>query len=386
MQQARGPGSSVAQVEVEDRRGPPTHERLRVLHVVEALAGGVATALEAYVRLTPSVEHIVLAHRRLPYYTRSWLEDSVTWESLPPRGHVHRIRAVTRAVRTWRPDVVHAHSSLAGGWVRVAPGLRRATIVYTPHCYAFERRDISAPLAQGFRAVEALLARRTGHVLANGPREERLARSLHRRASVTSLLVTPWLADGPAALPPVEPFAQIGPLRVAVVGRAQPQKGVDFLIAAARLVHAAAPGAVNFTWVGTGEPAVERLLGDAGVIVTGWLPRRSVVDALRDSDVYVHTAAWEAGWALSLLEAAQQGLPVVVRDIPAVADLPLTRVESPAALARQVLRLRDVGERRAAAQASRSLVARLRASADAGHLHMVYERLAQAAAGSLDER
>ena len=37
---------------------------LNVLHVVEALGSGIATALEDYVRSTPDHHHTVLAYRR----------------------------------------------------------------------------------------------------------------------------------------------------------------------------------------------------------------------------------------------------------------------------------------------------------------------------------
>ena len=79
------------------------------------------------------------------------------------------------------------------------------------------------------------------------------------------------------------------------------------------------------TWVWIGGPSeddkkateyVERL-NEAGVTITGWLPRDEALTWLSLAHVYVHTAAWE-GNPMTIYEAAVRGLPVIARNIPAV--------------------------------------------------------------------
>ncbi|MDN5548346.1 MAG: glycosyltransferase, partial [Rhodococcus sp. (in: high G+C Gram-positive bacteria)] len=83
-------------------------------------------------------------------------------------------------------DILHLHSSLAG-LARIIPG-HRAGIVYTPHCYAFERTDVS-PLARVlYKSVErGLLSIRRQCVVAVSGREAELTTELSN--SSTSIVV-----------------------------------------------------------------------------------------------------------------------------------------------------------------------------------------------------
>ena len=72
--------------------------------------------------------------------------------------------------RRYQPDLIHLHSSWAGLLGRLVP-LGRRKIVYTPHCYAFERRDLSQVVRIGLWLVEKILSRRNAGVFAVSPRE-----------------------------------------------------------------------------------------------------------------------------------------------------------------------------------------------------------------------
>ena len=80
---------------------PPT--RLRVLHVVEALGSGIATALEDYLRSTPEHHHTVLGYRRPEAQTGDELARLAARLLLLPEGRLAQIRAVRRWVRELRP-------------------------------------------------------------------------------------------------------------------------------------------------------------------------------------------------------------------------------------------------------------------------------------------
>ncbi len=357
--------------------------RLRILHVTEALGGGVVTALQAYVRLTPQFEHLILAHRDNPFYRPNWLDDEVEFLELPAGSKLAQARAVARAVRSVQPDVVHAHSSWAGLYVRALP-VSRHRIVYTPHCFAFERTDVGPRARQAFRAAEAALGPRTGHLLGNGRREVELARRLRTVRQRTSLLVTPFHDGGvPADRRMGVPRPRSGGTTVvATTGRAVPQKGIDFFLAVRAVWERSDPPTerVEWRWIGGGEPAAEQRLRDAGVVVTGWLPREEVVHRLRGADVYLHTAEWEAGYPLSLLEAGALDLPLVVRAIASLLDLPLPLAHTPEQAAAQLRGLLDPRARSHAAAATRSWIAELSGTPDHQRLGSLYR--AAAAAGA----
>lgn len=302
----------------------------RVLHVTECWGSGVASAVHAYIEATPEHDHwLLMAHDEA--YPLLGEENLLQGLRVFADGHLARIRDVAAAYRETRPDIVHAHSSYAGFYVRSCLSVPRRRIVYTPHCYAFERTDVGLPFRYGFRLAETLLAQRTGVVAAVSPREAELAVRLRGGQNV---VYVPNVVPKVSATPDTQ---ERSGLVVISVGRICAQKDPAFLAAAAR----AGDSSTKWIWVGDGDPALRRVLEDAGVVVTGWLAREEVLALLGTADVYVHTASWE-GAPVSVLEAVGAGLPVVARDIPALRSLGVPDlVATPAECAKAVQDLQD---------------------------------------------
>lgn len=154
----------------EDLDSAPRRAELRILHVSEAYGGGIASAINDYALRTPQFEHVLLvAHRR----------GKISIGRQLPGLTVHRLRTslpaaisdIRRIVRDARIDVVHAHSSYAGMYTRLALSQRSTPIVYSPHCFGFERTDVPTPVRAGLLAVERALARRTSAFVVVGHRE-----------------------------------------------------------------------------------------------------------------------------------------------------------------------------------------------------------------------
>jgi glycosyltransferase involved in cell wall biosynthesis len=307
--------SRAVEASAQEQAGCP----LQVLHVVESLGSGVATALEGYIRNTPGHVHTVLAWRRDGAHTGDALDRlAAAMLSLPP-GRLAQLRAVRRHVAQLRPDVIHAHSSYAGLYVRL---LRRPgrSLVYTPHGFSFERRDVSAAFRGVFWLTEALLSLRGACVAAVGPREARLAERLPGRQLV---LYVPNVADDLqlAKSTPDHRTGETGRLRAAAMGRITAQKSPGFFRSAASLSQKFGLP-IDWVWVGGGDPEDEQALREAGVLVTGWCSRSAALGWLSTADVYVHTAAWE-GAPLSVLEAAALNLPILARRSAALEALGL---------------------------------------------------------------
>ena len=295
----------------------PAVRRPTVLHVVEALGGGVMVAVRDYVHTTGHlVHHVVLANHRPGHDTGDLGTDEVLRLGRMSEGH-RPVIALREALARVRPDVVHLHSSWAGVIGRSVPA-GGARIVYTPHCYAFERLDIPPAMRRAYRAAERVLARRTPVVAAVSLREAALAMRLNPR---TTPVYVPNIArtEGMERVP-----AGPGPVTVIGVGRIMAQKDPHWFAAFASALAGLAPE-VRVRWCGDGDADGRRALEAAGVAVTGWLTRREVLREMAAAHIYVHSAAWE-GEPLTVLEAAALGLPVVGRDIPALRSLGLSRL------------------------------------------------------------
>lgn len=312
-----------------------------VLHVVEAWGGGVTSAVLDYVRATPHLQHHLLAAEREQHNTGADAETlrhfrSVTAWSRRPSSAWLELRA---AVAMTAPDVVHAHSSIAGLVARTLPGLKRDRIVYTPHCYAFERTDLGRTARAGAQAVELLLSPRTAAVAACSPREAELAAGLRRMRHRMPTLVT--------HVPNVAPES-LGSSRAAdrpsflVVGAGRLNKQKDPLFFAAVKASAERRGhRFLWRWLGGNPAGMEVRLRETGIDVTGWISRQRLLTEMATADVYLHTAAWE-GAPVTLLEAAGLGVPIVARRIPALASLGLMALgDSPDEVADLLIELRE---------------------------------------------
>jgi glycosyltransferase involved in cell wall biosynthesis len=344
--------------------------RLHVLHVVEALGSGIATALEDYLRSTPDHVHSVLAYRRPSAQTGDELERLATRLLPLPEGRLAQVRTVRRWVGDLRPDLVHAHSTYAGVYVRLFARGSGAPLVYTPHAYPFERRDVPAAVRGLYWLVEAALSLGGGCVAAVGPREAELAARLPGRQAVVHLPNV--VRDlGPRPSGGGEERSPRRELRLAMLGRISPQKGPDFFGRAARL-SLAQRLPLRWIWVGGGRPQEERTLRDAGALVTGWLPRQAALDRLATADVYVHTAAWE-GCPVSVLEAAALDLPIVARRIPALEALEVPALyDTPEAVVTAARVLLGRPAREALRHQSRLLVERHQPAAQRAALERAY--------------
>ena len=336
--------------------------RARVLHVVESLGGGVLTAVLAMVEATPAVEHHLAVWPRRPHAdTGDELAAFAGVETLP--GHpVRAVLALRHLLHELEPDEVHAHSSYAGLLVRAVD--LGVDVVYSPHCFAFERRDLG-PLAQaGVRRIERAMVRRTRTVVACSPQEAQLAVDLGHRHVVT---VPNRALDLPEARARYSEWTQ-----VVTVGRISPQKDWRYLLTVKGYLEEVLHHRVEWEWLGGGDDDAEHELRAHGVKVSGWLPRTEVVRRLADAQVYVHCAAWEAA-PISILEAATIGLPIAARGLATLVSLGVPGTTATAAdLAARIVALSSPSVWAAEQRRSLGFAAAHSAAAQRERLHEAY--------------
>lgn len=309
---------------------------MKILHVTECLASGTAAAIFAYVRAMPGAEHHIVYARR-PESTSletGWEERFASHQEFP-EGTLNRIRHTRARIREIAPDWVYSHSSWGGLYARAAAfgtsaARGRVRHAYTPHCFAFERRDVPAGVRIAIRAMEAVLALNTHAFAACSPGEARLARALPGRAQVIHVpnvggqearaAIPAKMHDGVAS-------KQGAILRLVGAGRVNAQKDPEYFARAAAVLRGAGV-ALEATWIGDGDADRVAELESHGVRVTGWLNGEEYRQILSESDVYLHSARWE-GFPITVLEAADAGLPVIVRRISAFESSGLASIDEP---------------------------------------------------------
>lgn len=276
---------------------------MRVLHVVESLGGGVLSAVLTMVDATPEIDHHLMIWPRRAHADTGDRRAFASVGELPtqPLRALHALRLVTRALG---PDVLHAHSSYAGFLTRALD--LGVGVVYSPHCFGFERSDIRPVARAGVWRTEHALVRHTAVLAACSPHEAVLAERVGHRVVVT--------VPNRALDPPGLRARYEEPLRVVAVGRIGAQKDWRYLLDVKRCFDRRAARTARWEWLGSGDVEGEAQLRSQGVTVTGWLPREQVVRRLAAAQVYLHTAAWE-GAPVSVLEASAVGLPIAARRI-----------------------------------------------------------------------
>jgi glycosyltransferase involved in cell wall biosynthesis len=172
-----------------------------------------------------------------------------------------------------------------------------------------------------------MLAKRT-QIIAGCGRDEMLIAQKFMKAENTAELIN--ICD-PISID-AKPLSEKKYPVIAMLGRVSSQKGYDYFAKVAGLLRHDA----KFLWIGGGDVHGEILLKASGVEVTGWASRSVVLEQLVNADLYLHTAAWD-GFPISVLEAAELGLPIILRKIGPFSSENLKTVNSPEEAAQKVL-------------------------------------------------
>lgn len=296
---------------------------MRILHVTEAMGGGVLTLMDTISRrqaeLGADVSVWFLPRPETPndlelegIFDERVSISRLSEESSGARRYLALIKAVRSVSTGDQFDVIHLHSSKAGAAGRLATIFlrnRRSVLVYSPHGFAFLREDTSWFERQATLIAEIVMSSYCDGLVLTSKSEQKLAVEQMPAAS-TYLLNTgiPIEMLRPINLSKVE--RERRRLRVGMVGRVCYQKAPWRFAAAARALKDTA----DFVWIGGGAPEdIDRWLDDPALEITGWLAPDELAREIDGIDILLFPTLWE-GMALSLMQAQAQGIPAVVSD------------------------------------------------------------------------
>lgn len=298
---------------------------MKILHAAETIKGGVATVMrtlalaqtdENTVRCLVPADH---AREMAPF--RNLRTFSRTGRNLA--SFVSFSWNFTKAVVTFRPHVVHLHSTFAGVLGRILLVVLwpvvRPRVIYTPHAWAF-LMDTTPRKKQFFATIEKCLYPFTHKVVCVSQFEaaEATRFGLPSHKTVVVYNGTPIITaeDIPNPYTPKR-------LNLLFVGRLDFQKGFDVILdAMERLAKNPAAAHIHLTVVGEGVHGSAYQRGSKperpnitpNITFVGWLSSDKLIPFFAHADAVVMPSRWE-GFAMVPLEAMSHGVPVVASNV-----------------------------------------------------------------------
>ena len=295
---------------------------MRILHITEALGGGVAHSLSQLAKAQAADGHqVVVVHSVRPDTPLDLLADlypaPIDRRVLPMVTSINLVADMKALIKIYallkeeNPDVIHLHSSKAGVLGRLAALLqgKRSRVFYSPRGFAFLREDVPHGKQKLFLNLERFASKLGGTVIGCSGTEADLARLDVGHART-------YLVENSVDLSavPVAGGSTDGAVRIVTAGRICYQKAPwrfrDIALGCVDL-------SVEFVWLGDGDLRACVMVDGTlptHLKVAGWLPRAGVYAELANADIFVLPSLWE-GMPLALIEAQAAGLPAVVSDV-----------------------------------------------------------------------
>lgn len=313
--------------------------RILVVHNRYQLAGGEDAVVQAEVELLRRNGHAVEAYLRDNGELRDMNAVNAFAQTLWSRRTAGDVEAL---VRTFRPDVIHAHNTFA----LVSPSLywhaSRLGIPVVQTLHNFRLFCVQGMFLHESRVCEDCMGRVPWRGVARKCYRESGAQSaavatmlaMHRALGTYRHKVTRYIAlnefcrqkfiEGglPASRIAVKPnFVDIErpPMRVRAgglyVGRLSPEKGIDVLVSAVQKVPH-----VRLEVIGSG-PLGSSVAGHPQITSAGWLQPEEIYERMRRRAYLVMPSIWYENFPRTLVEAFANGLPVIASRLGAMREL-----------------------------------------------------------------
>lgn len=273
----------------------------KILMVCEAFGGGVFTYVSQLCNDMCDDFEVYLAYSirpQTPKNYKAFLNSKVHLIEVKNFGGLKNVVKDIKAIRELRkienevkPDIIHLHSSIAGGLGRIAFKGIANTVLYTPHGYSFILMGEGTMSSKVYKLMESILGKTNSMTLTCCESEDAIAKTLCKKTAYIETGVD--LKDLAESLDGIEPIRN-DVFTVFTLGRACIQKQPQLFNRIAELVPEA-----RFVWIGNGE--LENVLSAPNLEVTGWKPRKEALAMAKGADAFILCSLGEA-IAMSLIE------------------------------------------------------------------------------------
>jgi len=214
--------------------------------------------------------------------------------NINPFKDILAIGEVRKIIKKEKPDIVHMHSSKAGAIGRLCIWSKEIQLFYTPHSYAFCKRDESKFKIGIYKIIEKILGKRKCITIAcsKGEYDESISvskKSMYINNGIDIDDIKKYICDEP------EKIIDMKKMRVCTVGRIGSQKNPKMFNKIAERFPD-----IEFTWIGDGN--LKDVLISPNIKITGWCDRQKAIKELYKNDIFILASLWE-GLPITLLEA-----------------------------------------------------------------------------------
>jgi glycosyltransferase involved in cell wall biosynthesis len=301
---------------------------LKVVHVVEALEGGVYTyfrdlstffgdeeinkTIETTVIYSSNRKGINSQKVNIEFSNGVNLIEISMVREISFFQDLKSIFKLRKELKKINPDVIHLHSSKAGVLGRIAyfSLFKKKKLFYSPHGYAFLRTDISKISRNLYSLIEkSFQIIFGGTIVACGDTEFEIAKTIGKSTLIRNGIDIPDICQH------FVPH-QNTKLVIGIVGRITAARNPKLFNEIALQFSN-----FNFIWIGDGE--LKHFITAPNIQITGWFfDQKKVFTALNNIDIYLQTSLWE-GLPIAVLEAMVLQKPVIASNIIGNKDIVL---------------------------------------------------------------
>lgn len=297
-------------------------EKKRVLHIAEAMGGGVFTYLVELANGMCEDFDITVAfgiRSETPPNYEEYFDRRVTLikvrnftRGLNPVKDMRACLELKQIVKRINPHIIHMHSSKAGAIGRMMLSKQNRKLFYTPHGYSFLMEDISPIGKHFYRQIEKICGKRNCMTVACGESEWEESKKVTKKSTFISNGIN--IEKIQEAMEKSGSNAHIHthtqgnhPFTVYTVGRIDYQKNPELFNEIAESLPE-----IKFVWIGDGE--MKDKLTAENITVTGWLNNEEAIIKAEKYDVFLLASRWE-GLPIALLEAMYMKKPCIVSNV-----------------------------------------------------------------------
>lgn len=294
---------------------------MRVLHVAECI-GGVDRYLRMLLKYS-NCENIVVLSQLYNRNDYEHLADSVEIMQIEHNINFNAIKEayqLRKVIKKYKPDIVYAHSSIAGAITRMACLFLHTKVIYNPHGWSFNMDDRNNKI---YIILEKIMSHFCDAIICISNSEKKAAiqkkicKSNKLHVIYNGVDIKEYSKEKNNSLFPSEKFV------VGMVGRICKQKAPDIFVKMANEIQHFIKNTC-FIIVGDviegSDSEKEQIIAmakqyDIDLIITGWV--NNPLDYIKNFDVGCLFSRWE-GFGLVIPEYMLMGVPIVATKVDAI--------------------------------------------------------------------